>query len=80
MAMKIAISIQNPIFEAAERLAKELGMSRSELYTTAISAYIEAHRSNIVMASLNEIYTKEASTLDPVLLRMQVVTLDGENW
>jgi hypothetical protein len=32
------------------------------------------------MASLNEIYTKEASTLDPVLLRMQVVTLDGENW
>ena len=78
--MKTAISIPNPIFEAAERLAKELGMSRSELYTTAISAFVEAHLSDEVTAKLDEVYAEESSTLDPVLLQMQVAALDGENW
>lgn len=31
-AMKTAISIPDPIFEAAEGFARRLGMSRSELY------------------------------------------------
>ena len=78
--MKTAISIPNPVFEAAEQLAKELGMSRSELYTTAIVTYIEAHRSEDVTGKLDQIYAEEGSTLDPVLLQMQVASLDGEDW
>jgi hypothetical protein len=78
--MKTAISIPNPIFEAAERLAQELGISRSELYTTAIAAYVEAHRSEDVTEKLNKVYRGEASTLDPVLIQLQIASLDGENW
>lgn len=78
--MKTAISIPNPIFEAAEQLAKELGVSRSELYATAIAAFVEAHRSENVTEKLNQLYAKETSTLDPVLSKMQAVTLEGENW
>ncbi len=78
--MKTAISIPNPIFEAAEQLAKELGLSRSELYSTAIAAFVEAHQSENVTEKLNQIYTDEASILDPVLLQLQTASLDGETW
>ena len=78
--MKTAISIPNPIFEAAEQLAKELGMSRSELYTTAIASYVEAHRSEDVTEKLNQIYAAETATIDPALLQMQAASLDGEDW
>jgi metal-responsive CopG/Arc/MetJ family transcriptional regulator len=78
--MKTAISIPNPIFEAAEQVAKELGMSRSELYTTAIAAYVEAYRSEDVTERLNQVYAEEASTLDPALRQLQAATLDDENW
>jgi metal-responsive CopG/Arc/MetJ family transcriptional regulator len=78
--MKTAISIPNPVFEAAEQLAKELGMSRSELYTTAIAAYVEAHSSDDVTEALNRVYAEEVSTVDPLVVQIQVASLDRENW
>jgi metal-responsive CopG/Arc/MetJ family transcriptional regulator len=54
--MKTAISIPDPVFEAAERLAQRLGKSRSELYTTAIRDYLKEHRDEDVTERLNEIY------------------------
>ena len=36
--MKTDISIPNPIFEAATKLAQKLDMSLSELYTAALAA------------------------------------------
>ena len=80
LVMKTAISIPNPVFEAAEQLAKELGMSRSELYTTAIAAYVEAHGSEDVTEALNRVYAEEVSSIDPVLVQIQVASLDHENW
>jgi metal-responsive CopG/Arc/MetJ family transcriptional regulator len=38
--MKTAISLPDLGFEEAELLAKQLGMSRSELYTKALKAYL----------------------------------------
>lgn len=37
---KTAVSIQEPIFEQAEKLASELNLSRSSLYTLALEAFI----------------------------------------
>lgn len=78
--MKTAISIPNPIFEAAEQVARELGMSRSELYTTAIAAFVGAYRSEDVTEKLNQVYTEEASTLDLDLYKLQAAALDDEHW
>ena len=39
--MKTAISIPDEVFEAADRTAKKLGVSRSELYATAVHEFIE---------------------------------------
>ncbi len=37
--MKIAVSIQNEVFEEAEQLAERLHTSRSQLYTKALRYY-----------------------------------------
>ena len=41
--MKTAISLPDDLFSLAEKLAAARGMSRSELYATALRAYIETH-------------------------------------
>lgn len=38
--MKTEISIPDAIFKQAERLAKARGWSRSELYASAVAAYV----------------------------------------
>lgn len=78
--MKTAISIPNPIFEAAEKLASQLNMSRSELYTTAVAAYIANHQQNEITAQLNQVYGEVQSSLDPVLAQLQVLALPLEEW
>jgi hypothetical protein len=42
--MKTAISIPDDVFADAERLARRLKKSRSELYSRAIREYIGEHR------------------------------------
>ncbi|TMQ51295.1 MAG: ribbon-helix-helix protein, CopG family [Candidatus Eisenbacteria bacterium] len=41
--MKTAISIPDPLFRAADRLARRLGVSRSQVFQRAVSAYLKAH-------------------------------------
>ena len=53
--MKTAISIPNSIFEAAERFAQRLGVSRSQLYTTAVSEYLRKNRHEQITEKLNEV-------------------------
>jgi len=78
--MKTAISIPDPIFEAAEDLAKRLGMSRSQLYATAVARLIESHQGEAITESLNRIYGESEATIDPVLELMQYRTLPEEAW
>lgn len=44
--MKTAISVPAETFERADRLAAELGMNRSELFTKAAQQFIERHESS----------------------------------
>ena len=78
--MKTAISVPDPIFEAAEQLAHQLGISRSELYSTAVSDFIKAHQSDQITAQLNRVYATEDSALDPVLAQIQALSLPREEW
>lgn len=78
--MKTAISIPDPIFQEAEQLAQKLGMSRSELFTRAVAAFIEEKRQENITARLNELYEKEPSQLDPVIARIQFASLPEDEW
>ena len=78
--MKTAISIPDPIFQAAEDMAHHLGVSRSELFTTAISDYMEKHKYLDVTESLNQIYGETDSTLDKKLALMQRKSVQEDEW
>ena len=73
--MKMNVFIPAPIFEAAERLSQELNVSRSELYTAALTAYLEAHQDSKVTQALDQVYTTESSAIAPDLVQMQVVSI-----
>jgi predicted transcriptional regulator len=78
--MKTAISVPDPVFEAADDLAKQLGMSRSQLYTTAVSQFLEAHQDEAITQALNEVYAEAEAAVDPILMQMQLAALPEEEW
>ena len=80
--MKTAISLPDPLFDAAERLARRLGISRSELYQRAVKAYLKESRGDGVTEALNELYGDEGVTarVDPVLEEIQQASISSEDW
>jgi len=78
--MKTAISLPDSVFEEAEALAKQLGLSRSELYTKALKTYLRKYNRNQILNKLNQVYSKESSKLDLVLAKMEFMSLPHEDW
>jgi len=78
--VKTAVSIPNPVFEAAEELACRLGVSRSELYARALSDFLEKRLDRRVTERLDEVYAHEESGLDPALARLQAASLPRDEW
>ena len=78
--MKTAISIPDTIFQQAEKTARQLKITRSELYAKAVEIFISQHHSQSVTEKLNEIYASENSGLEPEFSHAQTAMLDAENW
>jgi metal-responsive CopG/Arc/MetJ family transcriptional regulator len=78
--MKTAISIPDPLFQAAEQFAKRMGLSRSELYSVALQEYLQAHKREQITQQLDAVYVDEDSSLDPLFVKLQAHTLSEENW
>ena len=78
--MKVAVSIPDPIFEAAERLAKQRGIPRSQVFAEALAAYLELRNSESITALLNEIYEQESAAVDAALIAAQFKTINHEAW
>ena len=78
--MKTAISLPAPVFHEAELVAKQLGLSRSELYARALAEYLKKYNDAQITAKFNEIYAEEDSTLDPRLAAAQFSILSREDW
>ena len=78
--MKTAISIPDIVFNEAEALAKKLGISRSELYASAVSAYVEEHRGERIVEALNALYSQEPSELEAELQKLQDQVFISEAW
>ena len=64
----------------AETAARKLKMSRSQLYATALSEYLERRKASNITERLNKIYSKESSKLDPALHSAQMRSLEREDW
>ncbi len=78
--MKTAISIPDPLFEAAEHFAHANGLSRSELFARAIQLYLQTFHYQGITDALNQVYADEPSTLDPAFAAAQTRALPKEEW
>ncbi len=78
--MKTAISIPDDIFITADRLAKRLSMSRSELYTRAVQQYMAECRHVGVKEKLDQVYASEKASVDTALLNAQAASIPREEW
>jgi metal-responsive CopG/Arc/MetJ family transcriptional regulator len=54
--MKVAVSIPDGVFAEAERLAAELGTSRSDLYRRALEEFVGRHAPAQVTAALDRLF------------------------
>lgn len=79
--MKTTISIRDDIFEAAERTAECLGISRSELYARAVAEFVEQCSRDRVIERLNEVYGDDgsSSSLDEALVVFQFHSLSADD-
>ena len=78
--MEIPITLSNEIIQRAEETARQLGISLNELCSQALNRFLEAKNESDVTRNLNEVYSQIDSSLDPVLMQMQLTALDKEEW
>jgi len=53
--MKTAISLPDDVFEQADSLAKRMKMSRSQLYSRALTEYVARHAPDVVTEALDRL-------------------------
>lgn len=76
--MKIAVSIPDPLFEAADRLAHARKVSRSNLYATALEQLLAAEDDSGITDRLNAVYAANPPTTE-VRPTRRVITV-RESW
>jgi metal-responsive CopG/Arc/MetJ family transcriptional regulator len=78
--MKVAISLPDPIFSAAEGLARRLCLSRSQLYARAIEEYLDEHQDALITERLNAVHAQGQEPVDPALAAAQLGAIGHEAW
>ena len=78
--MKTAVSVPDRVFARAERLAKHLRTSRSELYSKALEEFIARHAPDEITDALNKVAAKIDTHVDPALKAASRRLLKTSQW
>jgi len=78
--MKTAISIPDDLFASADQLADQLGVSRSELYATAVADFVAKHQATDITARLDQVYATQPTRLEPAVRRTQARAARRAEW
>ena len=57
--IKTAISIQEPLFKEVESLAREMRISKSQVFALAAREFIQQARSQDLLKKINRVYSEE---------------------
>ena len=76
--MKTAISIEDNLFEEAEAAEKELGLTRSALFSQAVEEFIRTHMPNEITRRYNDVHRKTEH--DKELDQIAIDTLSKVEW
>lgn len=78
--MRTIISLPDELYEDAEAETKRLRISRSRLYSMALSEYLSRRRSANITAKLNEVYSKAGSRLPKGVRELQGRAVFRNSW
>ncbi len=78
--MKAAISIPDSLFEEAERLARRLRTSRSQLYALALADYLDRHDEDRITAAMDAVVDNLGPDTDEFLRETARQTLRRVEW
>ena len=81
--MKTAVSVDDELITEADRAAREMGVSRSRLFSLALEAYLRNREQARILEQLNRVYTDEARTADQRMakrLKAKFRETIVENW
>lgn len=80
LGMKTAVSVPNEVFERAERLAKRLELSRSELYSRALREYLARHTPDEVTQALDRLSEDLDTSADDFVREASRRILEATDW
>jgi len=78
--MKTAVSIPDQVFAEAERLARRLNTSRSQLYAKALTEFINRHSDDPITAAMNRVIEAVDSDDDEFSREASRKTLERVEW
>ena len=78
--MKTAVSIPDPLFRDADRLARKLRKSRSQVYAEAVAEYLARHDDDAVAQAMNTVVDAFGSAPDPFVARAARRVLEQVEW
>ena len=78
--MKIAVSVPDDVFADAERLAKRLKKSRSQVYSNALREYVARHADDRVTETLNDVVASVGEARDEFVSKAARRTLKRADW
>ena len=82
--VKTAISLDENLFNEVNKLAADLHVSRSKLFTLAVKDYLKKQESKKILAQLNTVYSgtssKEEASISKAMLKKQRKIVGQESW
>jgi predicted transcriptional regulator len=78
--MKTAISVPDAVYERAERLARRLNKSRSQLYSEALAEYLARHHPDAITKAYDEVCKEIDSGQDDFGREAARRTFERINW
>jgi len=78
--MKTAISVPDDVFERADRLAKQTGRSRSELFSSAMAQYLASHDPERVTEAIDRVVATLDQPVDVFPTEVARRTLADVEW
>lgn len=78
--MKTAISVPDRVFQKAEKLARRLKKSRSQLYSEAVAEYVSRRDPSTITAALDALYESVDSRPDRLVGEAAQRVLRSTEW
>jgi metal-responsive CopG/Arc/MetJ family transcriptional regulator len=78
--MKTAVSIPDNVFKKAERLARRMKKSRSELFSNALAEYVARHAPDHVTETMDQVCAEIGPEPDPFISAASRRVLERSEW